>query len=126
MIPALGGSMLIPTIENEVFTNTGVEMDDRRFLVANFRAVFSGMKAASVLGTTRQSSPLLADGKSVERQLESSNFLPEAVRLRPVPPFCSLTAGSSPAKSGGLNGSLQHSPDVLAAGISMAKFVRER
>jgi hypothetical protein len=29
-------------------------------------------------------------------------------------------------KSGGLNGSTQHSPEVLSAGISMAIFVRER
>jgi hypothetical protein len=43
------------------------------------------MKAASVLGTTRQSSTALADGKLAERQLELSIFLPEAVRLRPVP-----------------------------------------
>src|ERR1700736_772063 len=32
----------------------------------------------------------------------------------------------SPDKSGGLNGSTQHSPEVLSAGISMAKFTRER
>jgi hypothetical protein len=36
MIPALGGSMLIPTIENEVFTNVAVEMDDKRFLGCKF------------------------------------------------------------------------------------------
>ena len=28
--------------------------------------------------------------------------------------------------AGGLNGSTQHSPEVLSAGVSMAKFVRER
>ena len=33
---------------------------------------------------------------------------------------------SSPGKSGGLNGSTQHSPEVLSAGVLMAKFVRER
>ena len=32
----------------------------------------------------------------------------------------------SPVKSGGLNGSMQHSPEVLSAGVSVAKFVRER
>ena len=36
MIPALGGSMLIPTIENEVFTKVPVEMDDKRFLGCKF------------------------------------------------------------------------------------------
>jgi hypothetical protein len=36
MIPALGGSMLIPTIESEVFTNVAVEMDDKRFLGCKF------------------------------------------------------------------------------------------
>jgi len=28
--------MLIPTLENEVFTNTGVEMDDKRFFGCKF------------------------------------------------------------------------------------------
>jgi hypothetical protein len=36
MIPAPGGSMLIPTIENEVFTNVAIEMDDKRFLGCKF------------------------------------------------------------------------------------------
>jgi NodT family efflux transporter outer membrane factor (OMF) lipoprotein len=31
-----------------------------------------------------------------------------------------------PNQSGGLNGSTQHSPEVLSTGISMAKFVRDR
>jgi hypothetical protein len=31
-----------------------------------------------------------------------------------------------PDKRGGLNGLTQHWPEVLSAGVSMAKFVRER
>jgi len=37
-----------------------------------------------------------------------------------------LVVSNMPGLSGGLNGSTQHSPEVLSAGVSMAKFVRER
>jgi hypothetical protein len=36
MIAVAGGSMLTPSIENEVFTNVAVEMDDRRFVGCKF------------------------------------------------------------------------------------------
>ncbi len=79
--------MLIPTIENEVFTKVPVEMDDKRFLGCKFSGCTLRYEGGKCLGTTRQSSTPLADGKSAERQLELSIFLPEPVRLRPVPPI---------------------------------------
>lgn len=78
--------MLIPTIKNEVFTNTGVEMDDKRFFGRKFSGCILRYEGGECSWDDKTIIAPSCRWEISGTAAESSNFLPEAVRLRPVPP----------------------------------------